>query len=798
MHRLTLATLATVVAPVFAAGKINVYWGQNGDRTLTEVCQQDAIDYVTLSVVNQAPEQDGTTNYPGMEFAAHCPGTMYEVDGVASNLIDGCTDIIEGIPVCQAKGIRVLLSIGGVFDAQLANYNVTTEANGRYFADFLWGAFGPYNASWTGPRPFDASATEHTSVDGFDFDIEEVFATEDPWIAMIEQLRGYWDSSTSEYLITGAPQCPIVSDPTLPMKQMIAHAQFDLIWVQFYNNPECDGTTSAFNFDQWIDFLVGTRSAHAELYIGLPADVGASGYLNYTALSSILTTYGTSPSFGGVMLWDEYLSYTNTDALSTTSEPYLDVVKQVLASVPSATTTSTPTPSATPSACNNPYTVQPTDDCYDLAMTYDTTVKQILTLNPGLDASCDLTAGQTICLPASCTQYYTVEPGNSCYVIDTKYGITFAQLQAMNPGAIDDDCDNLAVGQVLCVSTGNTISSSSSLSPSVVPTTTTAPSASPVACKAYYTVEAGNSCYTIDLAAGITFDQLQAMNPGVINDDCTNLNIGQVLCVSTGSTSSSSSSSPSPSSVKVTTTTAPSPSPVSCTAYYTVKAGDSCYTIDLGAGLTFDQLQSLNPGVINADCTNLGIGQVLCVGDKSASSSAATTTITTTSSTTLSITSTLTTSTSTPFFTNSSSIATSLTSSLGSNATTASTSRSNRSSITVTPSVSSSSSLPSSSSLSSSTASVSAVPCGRNILVTAGESCEDILARYDLTLQELKDWNPYVFINEDCTNLVAGEVLCVKTVPASIVARMMASTKSPETPVVAAPALSTASCQSHK
>ncbi|CAK7225775.1 Chitinase 2 [Sporothrix curviconia] len=668
MRSLALATLASLAAPALAAGKINVYWGQNGDRTLAEVCQQDAIDYVTMSLVNQAPEQDGTTNYPGMEFAAHCPSTTYEVDGVASNLIQGCTDIIEGIPVCQAQGIKVLLSIGGVFDAVSANYNVTTEANGRYFADFLWGAFGPYNASWTGPRPFDASATEHTSVDGFDFDIEAVFPTEDPWIAMIEQLRGYWGTAT-DYLITGAPQCPIVTDATLPMKRMIAGAQFDLLWVQFYNNQECDGTTSSFNFDQWVSFLPGTRSAHAQLYIGLPADVGASGYLDYAALSSILTTYGTSPSFGGVMLWDEYFSFTNTDALSTTSEPYVDVVRQILASVTTTTTTTTTAPAstATPSSCSNPYTVKPTDDCYDLAATHNTTVVQILALNPQLDAACDLTTGQTICLPQSCTQYYIVEAGNSCYTIDMKYGITFDQLQAMNPGAINDECTNLDVGQALCVSTGSTLSSSS-LPPSVVPTTTTAPSPSPVVCTAYYTVKAGDSCYTIDLGIGISFAQLQSLNPGAINADCTNLGIGQVLCVAAGNTAassslssslssllSSSSSSPLSPSVVPTTTTVSSPSPVIvCTASYTVKAGDSCYTIDLGIGISFDQLLAMNPGAINADCTNLGIGQVLCVGEKNASSSTVTTTLTSTISTTVSLTSTLT-STAMPLFTNSSS-----------------------------------------------------------------------------------------------------------------------------------------------
>lgn len=78
----------------------------------------------------------------------------------------------EDIPYCQEKGVKVLLSIGGVYDPAVSNYEVTTEENGEYFAEFLYGTFGPYDAEWNDPRPFDFSETEHTAVDGFDFDIE--------------------------------------------------------------------------------------------------------------------------------------------------------------------------------------------------------------------------------------------------------------------------------------------------------------------------------------------------------------------------------------------------------------------------------------------------------------------------------------------------------------------------------------------------------------------------------------------------------------------------------------------------
>lgn len=78
----------------------------------------------------------------------------------------------QDIPYCRSLGVKVILSIGGVYDPVLDNYKVTDNTTATNFATFLYNAFGPYNSSWTGPRPFDASPIDHTAVDGFDFDLE--------------------------------------------------------------------------------------------------------------------------------------------------------------------------------------------------------------------------------------------------------------------------------------------------------------------------------------------------------------------------------------------------------------------------------------------------------------------------------------------------------------------------------------------------------------------------------------------------------------------------------------------------
>lgn len=100
------------------------------------------------------------------------------------------------IPYCQERGVKVLLSIGGDYTLT-SDYKVTTEQNGEDFAEFLYKAFGPYDPFWEGPRPFDASETEHSVVDGFDFDIEAKFGKFERYMCCAERLLIYLPQITS-------------------------------------------------------------------------------------------------------------------------------------------------------------------------------------------------------------------------------------------------------------------------------------------------------------------------------------------------------------------------------------------------------------------------------------------------------------------------------------------------------------------------------------------------------------------------------------------------------------------------
>jgi chitinase len=177
-----LAVAALAAAPALANQAVNVYWGQaKGTDRLASYCDSTGIDYITLAFVNQSPQQDKSgLGYPGFSFST-CLGDVYtSPSGKDTNLLDHCGMVAEDVRYCRSKGKKVLLSIGGVFTNK-TDYTVSSDAEGVQFAEFLWGAFGPYNATAGVPRPLDDSyrgtgpADKYFAVDGFDFDIEQKF-----------------------------------------------------------------------------------------------------------------------------------------------------------------------------------------------------------------------------------------------------------------------------------------------------------------------------------------------------------------------------------------------------------------------------------------------------------------------------------------------------------------------------------------------------------------------------------------------------------------------------------------------
>ncbi|KAI1379683.1 chitinase 18-18 [Hypoxylon crocopeplum] len=312
--------------------KLNTYWGQSGPSTefLGTHCESDSVDYVTLAFVNNSPEHGNGTDYPGTNFAAHCAAEVYVNNNRNSKLLSGCSYIKDDIRKCQNLGKKVFLSVGGEYTAT-SNYSLSSVQKGYEFAEFLYKAFGPYKAGYTGPRPLDRSSTDHTCLDGFDFDIETKFDNQQPYIRMVNHLRELINNDHKDMIITAAPQCP-QSTQYFQMKTILQQAKFDKIWVQFYNNPSCEASSTSFNYNDWESFIDGGINDAAELYIGLPgsaAAVGAtgSGYITPTQAKTLICAYKNKEHFGGAMLWDAYYASENKD---TAGKPYLDAVAEAL------------------------------------------------------------------------------------------------------------------------------------------------------------------------------------------------------------------------------------------------------------------------------------------------------------------------------------------------------------------------------------------------------------------------------------------------------------------------------------
>ncbi|KAH8879720.1 glycoside hydrolase [Thozetella sp. PMI_491] len=310
MHFRPLALAAWCAIPALAkitTPSVNLYWGQLNGLTLDEYCAQPGFEYITVSFVVNSPEEDTSgLGYPGMNIDGGCHNaTVYfnATTGKPSRLLKGCTEIETGIPACQKLGRKVLLSIGG--QEAYGNYTVSTAERGVQFAEFMWGAFGPVNSSWTGPRPFGSSV-----IDGFDFDLEYPSGMEG-YVAMITRLRELITASASpdSYVITGAPLCALeTTDYYRFMAELIGNATFDAIWVQFYNSPGCDWTSGkGLNYDDWESYLQKGASKDAKIFIGLLGDsvnASSTGYINAPDAYQVVTKYRSRPSFGGVMVWD--------------------------------------------------------------------------------------------------------------------------------------------------------------------------------------------------------------------------------------------------------------------------------------------------------------------------------------------------------------------------------------------------------------------------------------------------------------------------------------------------------------
>jgi chitinase len=338
MHFSQLAVVLSFVASTLSAptslskraasGKNVVYWGQNGggtveDNDLSSYCTTSSgIDIIILAFLYSFGNGN---NIPSGTIGQSC---YISTAGEGQN----CNNVASSIAICQKNGIEVILSLGGAS----GSYSLQSDAEATAIGQYLWASYG--NSGNTAvERPFGANF-----VNGFDFDIELNDGYSQYYPSMISALRSSFAlDPTNTYYITGAPQCPI---PEPNMGAIISAAQFDYIWVQWYNNNNysADPCSLGFNdnaplnYNQWVSYLAGTPSAKAKIFFGVPAaPLAANGapsgetyYITPAELSTLISEYKSSSSFGGVMMWSAGFSDTNLNDGCT----YAQEAKNILVS----------------------------------------------------------------------------------------------------------------------------------------------------------------------------------------------------------------------------------------------------------------------------------------------------------------------------------------------------------------------------------------------------------------------------------------------------------------------------------
>ncbi|XP_061342002.1 acidic endochitinase-like [Gastrolobium bilobum] len=258
-----------------AAG-IAVYWGQNtNEGSLADACNTGNYQFVNIGFLSTF----GNGQNPQLNLAGHCDPSS-----------NGCTGLSSDIKGCQGKGIKVLLSLGG----GAGSYSLNSADEATQLANYLW---NNYLGGQSNSRPLGDAV-----LDGIDFDIEA--GGDQHWDELASALNGF--SQQKKVYLAAAPQCPF---PDAHLDSAIKTGLFDYVWVQFYNNAQCQYTSGNTNnlisaWNQW------TSSQAKQVFLGVPASQAAApsgGFIPADVLTSqVLPAIKGSPKYGGVMIWDRY------------------------------------------------------------------------------------------------------------------------------------------------------------------------------------------------------------------------------------------------------------------------------------------------------------------------------------------------------------------------------------------------------------------------------------------------------------------------------------------------------------
>ncbi len=223
------------------------------------------------------------------------------------------------------------------------------------------------------------------------------------------------------------------------------------------------------------------------------------------------------------------------------------------------------------------YTVQPGDTMFLIARRFNVSLDALIAANPQIPDPSQIVPGQIVCVPTvpvpdGCppnTFAYTVQPGDTMFLIARRFNVSLDALIAANPQIPDPSL--IFPGQTVCVPTVPV--------PDGCPPNTFA-----------YIVQPGDTMFLIARRFGISLDALINANPQIPNPN--QIIPGQKLCVPI----------------------LPSPICPPGSTQYTVKPGDTMFLIARRFGVSLNNLIRANPQI--SDPNRIFPGQTICIPPK--------------------------------------------------------------------------------------------------------------------------------------------------------------------------------------
>ena len=326
---------------------------------------------------------------------------------------------------------------------------------------------------------------------------------------------------------------------------------------------------------------VVTKTNNSVVASNVNTQSGATAANGYYTVKAGDTLYGISRKFG--------MSLSQLVSVNGISASSLIVPGQILRVAGGETiSTVVKTTATTSRTSGGNYLVQPGDTLYSIARRSGMSLNSLLTLN-GLSQSSVIYPGQSLTISqsdnrlatkssytakplasgASTSGTYTVQAGDTLYSIARRSGMSLNTLLSLN-----------GLSQSSVIHPGQTLKLSGASNATVASPVSYKSTASSASTSDTYTVQAGDTLYSIARRSGMSLNTLLSIN-GLSQSSV--IRPGQTLSVS----GSASQTTATPVSYQTTATSTGN-------GTYTVKAGDTLYRIAYNHGISLTTLLSIN------------------------------------------------------------------------------------------------------------------------------------------------------------------------------------------------------------